>query len=200
MVEEVVEQLLEERLAQEGAPDTDAFLEAINTYLGLITEQDVLLDDKTFHQMLKYRCILSKTSKETIHLLDAYIHKYLQEKLLLLSAQPRMGTISVWILPRFVKITLYVDINNDTIGYVKRRVNELTGVPVEQQKYVHNGLVLEHLDYTLGQYQLDRGMRIYMTYYVGIFPREALKEPQSVLTGYEEPINGSDRDAVDWNM
>ena len=198
MADDIVEQLLEDRLASD-APDTDAFVEAINTYIHLMIEQDILIDDKIFHTMLKYRCILGKTSKETTQLLDTYIHSYLQKKIAVLSAPPRMGTISVLILPRFVKITLYVDINNDTIGYVKRRVNELTGVPIQQQKYVYNGRVLEHLDYTLGQYEIDKGMRIYMSYYRGIFPREPLKVPQSALTGYLDPIHGSKEDIVVWN-
>jgi myosin-crossreactive antigen len=119
--------------------------------------------------------------------------------MVVLTAQPQMGIISVWILPRFIKITLYLDINNNTIGYVKRRIHDLTGLPVEQQKLVHRGRVLEHMDYTLGQYQIERGVRIYMAYYKGVFPREPLKQPQSVFTGYEESTTGSEGDSIDWN-
>ena len=109
---------------------------------------------------------------------------------------PRIGTIHIHTLPKNGHISLQVDINNDTIGYVKFRLQHLIGVPAQSQKLIHRGRVMSFGNYTLNQYQLDGGANIYMIISKDLFDFGPLRNPQSYYTGYKEPKEGREGDVV----
>jgi hypothetical protein len=197
MLETLLDRLIEYRFELASEDKDHPSLGSIDEYVSLALAKRIPIGTTPFEHIFEYRSMLKgRADKPCLEQLDAYIRRYLMENSETIHYPPKIVTLNVHTLPKNGHISLRIDLNNDTIGYVKRRIQQLMGLNPRVQKLISGGKILSFNEYTLTQYGLEKGQDIYLIHIKAVVEMEPLKMPQSAYTRYEEPVGGREGDEV----